>query len=146
MRPGRSLISMLAWDGFLPLGVAAIPFLVKLTIPRNDGAKVVAAFLIPVIAAVARSSMIAKQLAQACGGRRPWHRQLLAAAAIGALLIFEIGVGIATFGGNVKADEWALTAVYYIVYVLLIWHALRPVPHNTWMSRPEEDWEEDRMP
>jgi hypothetical protein len=128
MKSGRSTFSALAWDGFLPLFVAAIPLLLKWAGPRDDIGQILAVILLPPIAALARSAMIGRQLAAACRGQRPSHRQVLAAAAIVVLLMFEVGMGIASFDGKVGAGGATFIGAIYLVYVLLIHFTLRPMP------------------
>jgi len=107
MRRTSSLLSIIAWDGFLPMFAAAIPLLIKLAFPRIVAAHILTVLLLPFGAAGAQSELIEKQLMQACRGRRPWHRQIFAAGAIILLLIFELGVCMGTFFSNFTPATYA---------------------------------------
>src|SRR5690349_2606722 len=97
MRHVHWLASAIAWDGMLPIIVGLIPVLVRITMPRNDGAIVLSTIFLPIIAAVLRAALASWQLQRACGGAMPILRQAALACAILCLLLFEILVSSLIF-------------------------------------------------
>ena len=118
--------SCFGWDGVLPLAAGCAPLLVKLLLPRRHIAEVVATLIIPMFAALVRSTIGYRQITHVCGGRAPLGRQLALAAAIVLLLGFEFLAGALTFEKNAAGAIWPWLAGVYFAYLVAIRLALRP--------------------
>jgi hypothetical protein len=118
--------SFVAWDGILPLIVAAIPSAIKLFFPKNDIARIVAALLIPMAAALLRSIVGAQQIRERCAGTLPRSRQIAPATAIVLLMLFEMCVSIMTFAVGVPASVWLIPLSFYVAYLAAIFVAFIP--------------------
>lgn len=119
-----------AWDGGLPLAVAVIPFALD---TLGGGWKVIAAIacvFVPLIAAFMRCEVGLDQIRTRVRNPPPIVRQVFLAAAIAVLFGFEMGVGFLLIDGNAPVEVWRIAAGLYVVYLALIWAALRSTPGN----------------
>jgi hypothetical protein len=112
-----------AWDGGLPLAVAVIPF----ALDALGGVFLagLACIFVPLIAAFMRFEVGLAQIRTRVRNPPPIVRQVLLAAAVVVLLIFEIGVSAALTHGNAPIEVWYIAAGLYVIYLALIWAALR---------------------
>ncbi len=124
----KRIFRAIGWDGVLPVLVASGPVFVKAMFPKGHIAEVIAAVLVPILAALIRASVGWRQIARVCHDRAPWLRQMALAAAIVLLLLFEVAVSVLTFAGDAPASAWWLPAVLYAAYIFMITRALRPEP------------------
>ena len=111
-----------AWDGGLPLAVAVIPF--ALDALGGELLAGLACFLVPLVAAFARCEVGLKQIITRVGDPPPISRQVLLAAGIVVLLVFEVAISVSLKRGNAPIELWRLVAGLYAVYLALIWAAL----------------------
>lgn len=111
-----------AWDGGLPLAVAVIPF--ALDALGGELLAVLACFIVPLVAALARCQVGLNQIIARVGNPPPISRQVLLAAGIVVLFFFEAVVSLALMGPNAPAEVWCIAASLYAVYLALIWAAL----------------------
>ncbi|MGE5190979.1 MAG: hypothetical protein ACM3U2_00665 [Deltaproteobacteria bacterium] len=121
----------IGWDGVLPLVVASVPLVVKIVLPDAGVGTGFTVALLLVFAALIRAHLGASQIAGACGGEVPFLRQILLAAAIVVLLLFEAAVGIMTFSKDIPAFGWWFPVAFYAVYVVLISLSLWPAQLGT---------------
>lgn len=121
----RRIISVIAWDGILPLAVIVIVTAVKFGFPGNDAEPLVALF-VPILAAFIRAGVAHNQLLRVCHGNAPLGRQLAITGAIIAILLFEILASAFTFMKDEPLIAWVVPLTFYVVYVALILWALRP--------------------
>jgi hypothetical protein len=119
------LLSAIAWDGVLPLVVLAAPFVAATVFPQNDAVEISAVILVPIVAALLRASSGWRQLVNVSRGHPSAIRQVLLAAAIAVLLLFEIGSG-ASHRANAPWSWWSVIGALYAAYLVLILAALRP--------------------
>lgn len=122
--------TFIAWDGILPLAVASSLDLIALFLGRANGAaELLAIIFVPIFAALLRCAAGINQL-RAMGIRRPGvSRQILLAAAITVLMLFE-GVANAIRAIRDIPNIATLIAVaFYATYLLLIWLTFR-APNN----------------
>ena len=120
--------SLVAWDGLLPITVAAVPATIRVVCPRNDGAQIVAVVLVPITAALVRAMIGARQLRKLCEGALPILRQIALAIAIILLLLFEVLISAMTFAQGVVLSDWLTTLCVYVCYVAVM--ALAFAPHR----------------
>jgi hypothetical protein len=104
----------LAWDGILPVAVAAIPHAIAILFPKNDIAEVSAVVLVPIVAALVRTAIGAQQIRNVCGGYLLRTRQIALALGIVLLLLFEGAVTLLTFADDEPLSAWAYPAVFYV--------------------------------
>ena len=107
----------LTWDGLMPLAVAAVPALAATLLPDNDAAVAVATVLVPIVAALARAAIGARQIRRLCGGHLPLGRQVALPAAIVFLLLFEGAVAIFVFADDEPAAAWIYPLALYVAYM-----------------------------
>jgi hypothetical protein len=119
------IVSILAWDGLLPLAVAACIAGVQWIFPPGHLAEFVAAFIVPLVAAVIRAAVAHEQLTRRCQGTAPLNRQLALAAAIVLLWLFELFACVITFA-KPPLTVWVWSAAFYLAYIAAICWALRP--------------------
>jgi hypothetical protein len=122
----RQLMTIISWDGAMPLLVAFTPSLIRALFPRGHLAEVVAAIFLPILLALFRSHVGSKQLRQFNKSDPIRGRQLALAAAITLLLLFEIGVMILHFANDEPGTAWIVTAALFVSYLFMIWIAVRP--------------------
>ena len=120
-------LSALAWDGALPLLVAAAAGFLSVAFPQNDMVEIAAVVLLPMVAALVRASIGVRQLAAICGEAPSIARQLLFSAAIATLLMFEMYSGV-LLRVAVPWTFWWPAAALYLVYLALVLCAVRPGP------------------
>jgi hypothetical protein len=126
MRRRDWVLSVIGWDGCLPVLVAFSPSILPLVLPNRDLAEVTAVLLIPMITALIRTQHGYRQIRKRFG-RVSLGRQFLFGCAIVVLLVFEIGAaGAASSARNTPPSGWLLAAVFYLTYLVLIVRALRP--------------------
>lgn len=118
-------VSALTWDGMVPLLLAAASGSLAVVFPRNDTADTAAVVLFPMIAALIRASIGLRQLAAICGKSPSILRQVLFAAAIATLLMFEMYCGFLVRGG-VPWPFWWPAAALYVIYLAFIVCSVRP--------------------
>lgn len=128
------LISIVGWDGTLPVLVAATPWLVRLGFPAGHLAEVVVAILLPIALALLRVHLGQEQLVRVCCGGPTWRRQLTLGVSISLLLLFEIAVMILYFAKDAPQSAWLAPLFLYSAYVITIWIALRPTREETCLS------------
>jgi hypothetical protein len=126
MRRRDWLLSVIGWDGCLPVLVAFSPLFLPLVLPNRDLAEVTAVFLMPMAAALIRTQHGYRQIEKRVG-RVSLGRQFLLGCAIVVLLVFEIGAAAAASSARkTPPSGWLLAAVSYLTYLVLIVRALRP--------------------
>jgi hypothetical protein len=126
VHPPRWFLTILAWDGILPLIVVSVPLLVRWTCPPGHIAEVGAVVLLPMFAALIRSQFAWEQFGMSCATGVTWDRQVLFAAAIILLLFFEITCGAAAMAREALQEIAVLAAIPYLLYLAPITIALRP--------------------
>jgi hypothetical protein len=119
------VLSIVGWDGVLPVLVAFTPLLVRAMFPVGHIAEVLAAVLLPIVLALIRIRLGSLQLEQICGENVGWDRQLWFASAIILLLLFEMYVMILHFAKDEPLSAWLVSIVLLGAYVATIWIALR---------------------
>jgi hypothetical protein len=122
----NSWLSILTWDGALPLITAAAPSVVLLFLPRNDAAEIAAVVFLPIAVALLRASVGMRQLEAINGGFAPVSRQLALAVAISVLMLFEGLVGICRFADDEPNSVLLVAAAIYAIYLAAILVALTP--------------------
>jgi hypothetical protein len=133
MSRGRWLLSVIGWDGCLPVLVATAPAVLPVVLPNRALAAVVAALGVPIVAALVRARHGHRQLDELpCGATM--NRQVLFGFAIVALLFCEIMVGILRFAPFAPRSMWFTVGGVYLAYLALVVAALRP----PWSARA--DW------
>jgi hypothetical protein len=125
MRRRDWLLSVVGWDGCLPVLVAFSPLILPLALPNRDLAEVTAVLLMPMLAALVRTQHGYRQLEKRFG-RVSLGRQFLLACAIIVLLVFEISAGVVHSARGAPASGWILATAIYFVYLGLITLVLRP--------------------
>jgi len=128
------LIRVLAWDGCLPLAISLSPWAIGAVL--GPDVALLCAVCVPMGAAFFRASIGRKQLADVCQGPPGILRQLLFAAAIIWLMLFE---GLASVLHcelvQPRAGEgevaWLVAAGFYMIYLTLMALALIPPPART---------------
>lgn len=128
--PGRLVRAarFLAWDGGLPLVVAVIPFVLEAC--GWQLIAVFASFVVPLFAAFARCEVGLKQIKTRVRNPPPIGRQVLLAAAIVVLLVFEVAVSFSLLHGKAPIELWRFAVCLYVVYLAMIWTALRSTHCN----------------
>ncbi|MBI3866631.1 MAG: hypothetical protein HY290_32515 [Planctomycetia bacterium] len=124
--PMARFLQILGWDGALPLVVALAPAFVKTFWPQPPVGVGLFLILAPPGAAMFRAHIGWHQIAQRCGGRAPWLRQVAMAAAIAMLFLFESAVSALTFANNAPAGAWWIPCGSYAAYLAFVTFALRP--------------------
>lgn len=126
MRSTGRFLSVLAWDGILPVLVASAPAVVLVAFPGSELATLIAVLLMPMIAAMIRASVGLKQIARVCGGMASLERQVALSLAIVLLLFFEGAVGVVTLTKGMPDTAWWFPAGFYTAYLAVLMFALRP--------------------
>jgi hypothetical protein len=108
----------------LPLVAAGIPLFVRATLPQNQTAQIIVVLFVPILTALARTSVGWNQIARICNGQAPWLRQTALAAAILLLLLFEACSAALIFTDNAPVAALLVPVVLYCSYLLMIWLAL----------------------
>jgi peptidoglycan/LPS O-acetylase OafA/YrhL len=109
----------------VPLLLAAASGSLAVVFPRNDTADTAAVVLLPMMAALIRASIGLRQLSAICRKRPSILRQVLFAAAIATLLMFEMYSGFLVRGG-VPWPFWWPAAALYVIYLAFIVCSVRP--------------------
>ena len=112
-------LESLAWDGLLPLGLAALTFGLRIMYPDDDSVQLFALIILPMFAAMARAAMGAQQL-QRFTGSSIWWRQVLLALAIFILLIMEATNAAISFTKNAPLWIWLIPAGIYVCYLPVV--------------------------
>ncbi|QEH35325.1 hypothetical protein OJF2_38760 [Aquisphaera giovannonii] len=120
----QRLLSTIGWDGGMPFFVASATGLVPVLAGGHAGAQVVAAILIPIVAALVRTQHAHRQLERR-GIRATVLRQILLAFAIAALMLFEGVLAALLFAPGIPPSGWLVAGAMYLVYLALILAALR---------------------
>jgi hypothetical protein len=127
MEPMRRLLSIVGWDGVLPVVVAFAPLLVRWAFRPGHLVEVAVAILLPIVLALVRIHVGSKQLIDSCGDEVGWGRHLALAAAIVLLLLFEMCVMILHFADDEPLSAWFVPIALFAIYLATIYMALRPV-------------------
>jgi hypothetical protein len=123
--PSFGFGAFLAWDGVLPLVIALLPPAVDWLFPKDTIAQIGVSVFVPIIAALVRSVIGARQIRSRCQGELPVLRQIAMAGAILLLLFFEASVAALTFAEPPLA-LWLLPAGFYLAYLAALALALLP--------------------
>ena len=115
-RMSRTL-AVVGWDGLLPMAVAAAPVMSRQVFQKGHIAEVVAAILVPVVAALIRAGVAHRQISEVCGGRVPLARQAAMSIAITLLLLFEASSGVLTCADDAPVSAWLVPASLYLAYL-----------------------------
>lgn len=119
------LLSVLGWDGCLPLIVAISPAVLLFVIPERDLGELTVVIMVPIIAALVRAHHGRRQLEKHIG-RATLGRQLFFGLAIAVLLLFEGLVGVLHCARDAPPSAWFTAGAIYLTYLCLIVPALRP--------------------
>jgi hypothetical protein len=123
---GQWVWTTLGWEGCLPLVAASSRAFLPWLIGDKGLAMLIAVFFVPLIAALVRAHRGKRQLESLLGRAGVW-RQMVLAGAILALVVFEAGMAILIGNGGAGAEDWAVAAVVYFIYLILVALALWPV-------------------
>ncbi len=113
-------------DGFLPLVIAASPFVVRYTVRDGHMLEVAIAIVAPVLAAILRAAIGVHQLDAVTNGKPNLSRQILFSLAIIMLLLVEVFISTLQFARNEPLSAWFFPAGLFFFYLILIQNALRP--------------------
>lgn len=133
MRRRDWILSVLCWDGCLPLLIAALgSLLVRLF--QRDLAELMLTVFVPIVAALWRANRGYHQLRHR-NLPASFFRQLLFSGAIVCLLLLEAIVGKVQVHRDAPAEVLLVVAAVYVVYLALIIPALwpgrpRPMPNG----------------
>ena len=119
------LLSVIGWDGCLPLLVATAPAFFPFVIRGRDLAELTAVIMAPIVAALVRAHHGRRQL-EKYRGRATLGRQFLFGLAIAVLLLFEGLSGVLHCADGVPPSAWFTAGAIYLVYLSLMVPALRP--------------------
>jgi hypothetical protein len=125
MNRRKWLLSIIGWDGCLPLLVAISPTILPLFIAGRDLAELTAVILVPILAALVRAHQGRRQLDRR-GARSTLGRQCVFGSAIVVLLLFEALVGVLSYAPDAPNSAWFAAGTLYLVYLGLIVRSLRP--------------------
>ncbi|HEY1786116.1 MAG TPA: hypothetical protein VGG30_11225 [Pirellulales bacterium] len=122
---GHWLWTTLAWDGCLPLVAASSRAFLPWLLADKDLAMMIAVFIVPFVTALVRAHRGKRQLESFVGRAGVW-RQMVLAAAILALVVFEAVMALLIGEGRAGVDEWCAAALVYLVYFILVALAVWP--------------------
>jgi hypothetical protein len=109
----------------MPLVVALIPSALQALGAGWKFTADMACILVPLAAALVRCEVGVRQLKARVRNPPPVARQILLAAAIVVLALFEVAANIARMC-DVPVEVWYTAGGLYAVYLVFIWGALRP--------------------
>jgi hypothetical protein len=118
------LLSTIGWDGGMPFFVASATGLVPVLSGGHVGTEAIAAILIPIVAALARTHHAHRQF-QRRGIRPTVLREILLASAVIMLMLFEGCLAVLLFAPGVPPSAWLVAAGMYLAYLAFILAALR---------------------
>ena len=119
------LVSVIGWDGCLPLFVALTPVMLPRIIPDRHMANITAIIFVPMIAALVRAGMGIHQFERR-GICPTTCRQLGFGCGIIVLMVFEASLGGLVCGGNAPLEAWLIPISIYVIYLCLMIPSLRP--------------------
>ena len=119
------LVSVIAWDGAVPLIVAVSPVSLPPVLPGHELGELTAVLLVPALAALLRAHVGFRQIEKR-GLRATLGRQFLFGSAIAALMLFEGVFGLLHCAGDAPAAAWLSAGGIYFVYLSFIVPALCP--------------------
>jgi len=155
MKRPEWILSILSWDGCLPLVVILVPRMLELLFPAHQVAILaVGCLLLPFTAVMWRAHAGIDHLQRAVGGPPGLFREVVFALGIIALLLFEMGVGMIRFAqlanrhahpkdrveNPVPPEAWLFVVAFFVVYLASILVALRPVEPLQARERGEAEW------
>lgn len=123
----------LAWDGFLPMGLAAFTALLSFLYPADDEVEICSLIVLPTVVALLRASVGAHQLRR-FSGASTWWRQLL--LAIGIMLLWMMEAAAAAVLFTEDNPFWArlIPAGIYVCYlpiiILAFWRPAEPTSNS----------------
>lgn len=120
----RRYSSTIAWDGILPIVIALMPFVIRMTLHEGHMLEVAVAIVAPVLAAFLRAAIGIHQLDVVTKGKPNLSRQVLFALAIMLLLLVEVFVSTLQFARNEPLTAWFFPAGLFCLYLILIQNAL----------------------
>lgn len=126
---GQWLRATLGWDGCLPLIAASSRLVLPFLIDDKPLVLMIAVFMVPLTTALLRAHRGKRQLEHLVGRASVW-RQVLLAAAILVLIIFEAAMGIIVGEAQAGLDHWLAAGTFYLVYLLLVAAAVWPARHT----------------
>ena len=109
----------LAWDGLLPMGLAAFTGMLRVLYPKVDSVELFALIILPMFAALLRASVGAHQLHK-FSGTSIWWRQTLLAVGIVLLLLIEAANAAITFADDCPFWPRLIPAGIYACYLPVI--------------------------
>lgn len=128
--PNR-LLSVVGWDGVLPIAVGMSPVFAGVFFQKGHIAELAVAVLIPVVAALVRAYVGYQQLVHAFGGGPPLGRQAAMAIAITLLLMFEATSGVLTCADDEPPAAWLVPISLYLIYLTTIVLTLWPPANDS---------------
>lgn len=120
-----SWLSLLCWDGFLPLGVTLLPAIVCRFAGRHHFVSLLVAVVIPVSASLVRASIGANHLQHA--GPPLVVRQIVFSVGISLLFALELVSSISQLSDPLPNEVWGGIIAGYLVYFGLMAGAFRPI-------------------
>ena len=130
------LMWLLLWDGVLPVLVIACPWLLAVFLPGQEALRaLIALLMVPVVAAFLRADAGYRRLCVIMGGNPGIARQILLAGAIVMLLLLDGAVAALRLAKDEPPWVWLVPLGFYLVYLVLVALALRPVAtddHKLW--------------
>ncbi len=125
---------IIAWDGILPGILAILPLLVQIFARGNDLAVISVVVLVPIIAALVRSSIGYRQFRRLGISTPPLWRQFFLGCAIALLMLCEGTVAIFNFANHEPVEAWVFPAVIYGTYLICIFFAFLKLPERPQLS------------
>jgi hypothetical protein len=90
----RWLVTVVCWDGALPLIAALCPWLVKVCLPKSDFAELAAVLFVPMALALVRSAVAHRTLRLFFEPPLPWIRQAGIGLALVVLLFVDMALAL----------------------------------------------------
>ena len=122
---GQILSTTLCWDGCLPLVAASSRAVLPWLVGDKQLGVLIAATVVPLATALVRAHRGKRQLERFVGRAAIW-RQVILAAAIAVLILFETLMALLIGNVGVGAELWCVAALVYLVYLFLVAVAVWP--------------------
>lgn len=120
----RWLITLIGWDGLLPVMAALLPLLVKWTLPQGHIAEVVVAVIVPCGLALVRAALAHRALSRDFAASPPALRQGAIALAIILLCLTEVMFSVKVFAPD--APVLPLAVLSWFMYFTVMGAATFP--------------------
>jgi hypothetical protein len=117
-------LTVLCWDGLLPVVVVGVPAIIAFALPKQDDLHVLANIAIPIVAFFVRCVMAHRHFQGE--EHYGWQGVIFVLAIFYLIFVETLLILFGDLRNGVRADDWYVLGLMYLVYLAMVGLSLFP--------------------